>query len=461
MSLSDHGYFSAESQGYNSSQLSYNSMPDGESEFPKQGGDEEISYILQQQRLSDPHDAASSMQHRMTLASPVGLPGDHVTDHMNPNVRASRQNGGELTLPAGPFHHTPPPSHFQSPSYPSSHSKYSQFPPFSNQSSSNRSRTNRTSNITSPQHNAYTNIRRTSNGLSPKPGGSVKSPNDDTSSVVSGSLRSSVMTNSYSTFSSNSSRVSSPCSNSGRSDMMRPHPPISPRFDTNGFTNTGLHAQVSDVRSSNFPMKQTMPFPSREMYARRQSDTWSERSWKSSQSSRYSFTGSELSDDFLDNLPHNARRHNFTKVPPLPFPESMQDDFTIMECGNGTAAGDQNGFMDFLPSQQMPNGDTPSFLSQIQSDNLGQPNSDPLSTLPLHHINNSNAAMDIGNTNGFSTNHTGLFSQEVPNEYDLIFNDLPYTASTSNMMVGDQSSFAITLSEETHYYEKMVSSRVK
>ena len=460
MSLSDHGYFSAESQGYTSSQLSYNSMPEGE-EYAKVHGDEEISYILQQQRLSDPHDAVTSMHQSgmgMPLTSPVGLPGDHVTDHLNPNVRASRQNGGGLTLPAGTMHPTPPPSHFQhihSPSYPSSHSKYSQFLPYSDQSS-NSERVNQTSNITSPQHNAF-NARRTSNGFRgispPKAGGNGKLPSDDCNS----SLRGSLMTNSYSTFSSNSSRVSSPSSSTGRNDILRSHQPISPRFDANGFGNTGMHSQ--DTRS--FPLKQTMKmnFPSRESYTSRYSDTWSERSWKSSQSSRYSFTGSELSDDLLESLPLSARRQGFTKVQPLPFPESMQDEFTAMECVNGTTA-DQNGMMDFLPSQQMPNGDMPSYLSQIQSDNLGQTNSDPLSTLPLHHIDSGNA-MDVAHTSGFSILHPGLFSQEAPNEeYDLIFNDLPYTASTSNMMVGDQSSFAITLSEETHYYEQMVS-RVK
>ena len=440
MSLTDHGYFSGGSQGYNSSQLSYNSMPEGDSEYPNLRGDEEISHILQQQRLSDPNDVATSMQQSNVVQLPTG---DHVTDRINPNGRASWQNGGGLTLPAG-IHATPPPSHLQhipSPSYQSStHSKYSQFQlTHGNQPTSNI----RTTLAGNHQQNPYTNGRR--NGVT----GSRKSPSDD-SSVMSGSLRSSIMTNSYSTFSSNSSRVSSPCSNSGRSDMLRPHPPVSPRFD---FVNTPLHAQVNDAR---YPMKQG--FSPREAYTRRQSsDTWSERSWKSSQSSRYSFTGSELSDDLLENLPSSARKHSFSKMQPLPLPDSMHG----MECGNGPM-GDEHGMMDFLSSQQIPNGDTHSFLSQIQPDNLGQSNSDPLATLPLHHLESNHAAMDVTNSNGFSALHTGLFSQEAPNEeYDLIFNDLPYTASTSNMMMGDMSSFAVTLSEETHYYEHMLSSRVK
>lgn len=437
--MSDHGYFSGGSQGYNSSQLSYNSMPEGESEYPKLRGDEEISHILQQQRLSDSNDV-------------VHLPtGGHATDRINPNVRASWQNGGRLTLPAG-IHPTPPPSHLQhipSHSYPSStHSKCSQFQlTHSNQSMSNI-QTNLTGNT---QQNPYPNGRR--NGFT----GNRKSPSDD-SSVISGSLRSSNMTNSYSTFSSNSSRVSSPCSNSGRSDVLRPHPPVSPRFN---FVNTPLHAQVNDARYP--PMKQG--FSPREAYTRRQSsDTWSERSWKSSQSSRYSFTGSELSDDLLENLPSSARKHSFSKMHPLPLPDSMHNEFTGMECGNGTM-GDEHGMMEFLSSQPIPNGDTHLFLSQIQPDNLGQSNSDPLATLPLHHLENNHAAMDVTNSNGFSALHTGLFSQEAPEapngEYDLIYNDLPYTASTSNMMMGDMSSFAVTYSEETHYYEHMLSSRVK
>ncbi len=441
--MSDHGYFSGGSQSYNSSQLSYsNSLPESESEYPKVRGDEELSQILQQQRLSDPTDGASSIQQsNLGLANSVRLPPG---EHVNPNVRASRQNFGGLTLPAG-IHHTPPPSHLQhihSPSYRSStHSKYSQFQFSHGNQQTNNIRTTLTSNLPSTQQNAYSNGRRTiSNGAT----GNRKSPSDD-SSVVSGSLRSSIMTNSHSTFSSNSSRVSSPCSNSGPNEMLRSHPPASPRFN---FVNTSLHAQVND---GGYP---------RDTYARRQSggDTWSERSWKSSQSSRYSFTGSELSDDLLENLPTSTRK-SFTKMQPLPLPQSMQS-FNGMECGNGSLR-DEQGMMDFLPSQQMPNSDPQSFLSQIQPDNPGQSNSDPFATLPLHHIDGNQAAMDVARGNGFSALHTTIFSQEAPNEYDLIFNDLPYTASTSNMMMGDMSSFAATLSEETQYFEHMISSRVK
>lgn len=444
MSLTDHGYFSGGSQGYNSSQLSYNSLPE-ESEFPKLRGDEEISHILQQQRLSDPSDGASP-NIGLAMASPVRLP---TGEHVNPNVRASRQNCGGLTLPAG-IHPTPPPSHLQhihSPSYRSStHSKYLQFQYSHGSQQTNTIRTSLTSNLPNTQQSAYSNGRRTVSNGAP---GSRKSPSDDSS------LRSSIMTNSYSTFSSNSSRVSSPCSNSGRSDMLRPHPPASPRFN---FVGTSLHAQVNDVG-----------YPPRDAaYSRRQSgDTWSERSWKSSQSSRYSFTGSELSDDLLENLPSSARKHSFSKMQPLPLPHSMQN-FNGMECGRNGSLGDEHGMMDFLPSQQIPNGDAQSFLSQIQPDNLGQSNSDPLATLPLHHLDSNHAAaaaaaaMDVASGNGFSALHTSIFSQEAPNEdYDLIFNDLPYTASTSNMMMGDMSSFSATLSEDTQYFEHMISSRVK
>lgn len=450
MSLTDHGYFSGGSQGYNSSQLSYNSMPEGESEYPKVRGDEEISHILQQQRLSDPSDSATQSSMGLAMTSPVRLP---TGEHVNPNVRASRQNCGGLILPAG-MHPTPPPSHLQhipSHSYRSSiHSKYLQFQFSHGSQQTNNIQTNLTSNLPSTQQNACSNGRRTASNGAP---GNRKSPSDD-SSVVSGSLRSSIMTNSYSTFSSNSSRVSSPCSNSGRSDMYRPHPPVSPRFN---FVNTPLHARVNDV---GYPMKEG--FPPRDSYTRRKSgDTWSERSWKSSQSSRYSFTGSDLSDDLLENLPSSARKHSFSKMQPLPLPHSMQS-FNGMECGKNGSIGDEQGMMNFLPSQQIPNGDAQSFLSQIQPDNLGQSNSDPLATLPLHHFDSNHAAMDVTSGNGFSTLHTSIFSQEAPNEeYDLIFNDLPYTASTSNMMMGDMSSFSATLSEDTQYFEHMISSRVK
>ena len=498
--VSDHGYFSGGSQGQaSSSQMTY-TPSEYDTEYPSVHGDEEISLILQQQRLSDPNDVATTMHQPATggyiATNQIGL-----SDHVTPNVRASRQSGGGSSMPAGSMHPTPPPSLFQHPqhvpshSYRSSHLEYSHLaqPPHSSQLTPHQPSSNphaphlATSHHPHDRMNPYGSRKHnpnTSTGYStfrsyspPKAGivGSQKSPSDD-SSVLSGSFRSSILTNSYSTFSSNSSRVSSPCSNvSGRSDMLRPQPPISPNYNQVGFANTNmnLHAQVNRLESSNtgYPLKQSLKmtnsYPPREAYGRRQSsDNHSERSWQySSQSSRYSFSGSELSDELLESLPAGVRRDSFAKKQPLPFPESMQHDFIGMECVSGP--GGQNGFIEMNLQQHSGDG-TISYLDHIQFDHMDHSNSDPLPTtltLPLHHLDGTLTNIGMGmeaDTNSLSDHvQGGYFSQEAPsNDYDMIFSSLG-AGSSSNMIVGDMSSFANTLPDENLYLEHLISSQVK
>lgn len=512
--VSDHGYFSGGSQSQaSSSQMTY-TPSEYDAEYPNVHGDEEISLILQQQRLSDPrsdprsdpNDVATTM-HQQANGGYIPTNRIGLSDYVTPNVRASRQSGGGSSMPAGSMHPTPPPSLFQHPhipshSYQSSHLEYSHLghPPHSSQLHSltphQPSSTPHGPRLTTSHHphdrmNPYGSRKHnhtSSTGYStfrsyspPKTGlgGSQKSPSDD-SSVISGSLRSSILTNSYSTFSSNSSRVSSPCSNvSGRSDMLRPQPPISPNYNHVGFANTNmnLHAQVNRLDSSNtgYPLKQALKmsnsFPPREAYGRRQSsDNCSERSWQySSQSSRYSFSGSELSDELLESLPAGVRRDNFAKKKPLPFPESMQQDFIGMEYVNGT--GGQSGFIEMNLQQNSTSGDgSTSYHDHMQFDHMDQSNSDPLPTtltLPLHHLDGTLASGMMGttaDTNSLSDHVTlqgGYFSQEAPNDdYDMIFSGLG-AGSSSNMIIGDMSSFANTLPDENLYLEHLISNQVK
>ena len=521
-SAADNGYISGGSQGYISSQTGYNSSG-YETEYPSlrgNGGEEEITHILQQQTLSDPTDfnpmsltyppaAHMGGRHYQYGVPPSGSRG-HVISHMTPNGKASRQKGGGLMMPAGrnvhqvpphqhTLHHTHPhththPSHFSRshhthypPSFqscPSSQSGLSGLPePHHLQSTShpmNPSISNENSTPTSahphsqefgtnflpPSHlhkpsgtasSGYSSFR----SVSPPKASSYhrKSPSDDGS--VSASLRSSLLTNSFSTFSdSTGSRLSSPCSNSGQSDTLRAHPPQSP-----------LPAQFMPPNpESNYPLKHTLRMNSfgNHGYSCRQlpDDQCSERSYQSaysSHSSKYSFT-SELSDDLLDRLPSNSRRSSFAKTQPLPLPESMQS-----EGGPNTSlAGDQ---LDFgLKFKHDGNGDTgylnnPSPM-QIGMGDSGRDQIPDAGTFPLHHFDDSLQQGDFMSQLsqiGDVSPHRGILSEGLGGNYDTMqgtyFDSLQ--ASSPNMVVGDMATFTGSLTGETHYLESLLNSQVK
>ena len=337
----------------------------------------------------------------------------HMTTTAHPNGKASQQRGGGLALlagrtpgnpqaplPAKTFHHhpsqgpphhhphnththpQPPPSyhqpllyshsrqvthyqtHFLTPSFPSYPSGYSSLPPESRQpqppssvpyiqhlplpqhqqghhphlqENENTHLTNHVqgANLPTPSSSGY------SSGGSPKGVHHQESPSDDSSVVGGASIHSNPMTNSYSTFSSNSSRVSTPSNGN-------------PQFLAAKTNPRGGGGEPG----KNYPLQQSLRMPGRTASTDDAMSETSGRSWVySSQSSRYSVfsTGSELSDDVLERLPTDRlRRHSFTKAPPLPLPESMQEQFhdpkmngggvlqgmTGMECspphGNGT-----------------------------------------------------------------------------------------------------------------------------
>lgn len=499
--VTDHGYFSGGSQSQaSSSQMTYNS-PDYDRGYASLHGDEEISLILQKQRLSDPSDIATTMHQQNQGYVPTNQIG--LSNHVTQNVRASRQSGRESSIPAGSIHLTPPPLLFNKPlhipshTFQSPHLEYSHLvqPPQSsplhslthNQTVSNQ----HTSHLTAFHHNqdrmnlyrAQKRNHTTSTGYSnfrsyspPKAGiaSGRKSPGED-SSVISSSLRSSNLTNSYSTFSSSSSRVSSPCSNSERSDMLRPQSLI-PNYNHGGFSNgnLNLHAQVNQLDSANagYPLKQSLKmmnsFLPKETYRRRQSsDSYSQRSsLYSSHSSRYSFSGSETGNDLLESLPTGFKRESFARMQPLPLPESMQEEFIAIDHENLSKS--PNVTIDPLSSQCHDSNDMSAalYFDHSRFDYMDQSNSDPLSTsltLPLHHFDGSNN-LGIGpaNCNSFSDYaQGGHFSQEHPgDDCDMIFSDLG-AGSSSNMIVGDMSSFANTLPEENQYLEHLISSQVK
>ena len=303
---------------------------------------------------------------------------------------------------------------------------------------------------------------------SPKVG---KCPDDvDGSSVISSSHRSN-LTSSFSTFSSHSSRVSSPCSNS---DPLKMYHTLSPAgvfpsgqmvgsqcgatsnslggvSDGSGYLKHTLRFNNSYVHhSNNHSHSQPQPHPGslHPQHVRRHSDEMSSaatRPWvHSSQSSRYSYSGSELSDDLLENLPTTYRRDSFSKNQSLPLPDSMQQNLGMgTEYENGTSfSQSQNGFMG------------------------------PDATIPLSHFNNA-----FGSGSGTQDRVAGSFNSQERhcNSQDRVFSqDGQYTgdmyppnlihsqSSSSNMVIGDMESFASTFSEEADYFNMLhASSQVK
>ena len=424
------------------------------------------------------------------------VPMDQVSSHvtMNPNGKASRQRGGGLSMPAGripgnppqtqpvnTLHHHPgnlphpPPSYHQPPlyspsrpnqflpSFPSYQSGYSSLPPESRPpqppssvpftqlplsarggsennppiNSVHPSSTGNQGDVYDPHLTRKLCGTSSSSGYSscysPKGGGGNlhrKSPSDD-GSVPGATLQNNLMTTSYSTFSSNSSRVSTP-SNGGRGDGMHTHhlhnqfmpPKTSPRGD----------------QTQNFPLQHAMRMPI--SYPRRQMDEMSRssgRSWHySSQSSQYSYTGSEFSEEAIENLPTDIRRDGFTKTTPLPLPESMQDQFDVpLKMGTG---------MDYSPPQgngaetvMSDSGHYQNPNSPMQMDFQGD------RTMPLYHLPPES---------GYIPNdaHLPLFSHsQCTTDYDLAY------FGGSNMVVGDMVTFSNTLPDETESLEKLLS----
>ena len=324
-----------------------------------------------------------------------------------------------------------------------------------------------------PASSGYSSFR----SFSPPKAGMIsrKSPSDiDENSVISSSFRSnSLHANSYSTFSSNSSRVSSPCSNSGRSDTLRqPHPSQSPMsfmvpkapqtMDSGGYPlmrqtlRMNHHPSAYQSRQHSVAPPQATTTTPRV----RQSDENSESSSRStrqysSHSSRYSFSGSELSDELLDSLP-SSRRNSFTKNNPLPLPESMQRQFSeALDFHSGSAAGDDNMGMEFSPQSNSGGGgggggggyhvNHQIQLSGLSDSSQASENLQP--TLPLHHYDN-----------GFTQSMYGD-SSASNDSYDVLFSEV--RAMSPNMVLGDMASFANTLPDETHYLEEILNGPVK
>ncbi len=292
-------------------------------------------------------------------------------------------------------------------------------------------------------------------GSSPK----VVKPGDDIdgSSVISSSHRSN-LTSSFSTFSSNSSRVSSPCSNS---DPLKAYNALSPAGNmfapgqvigsqgSAGMAEGNLYMKPSLRVNNNKPFgshsrhgHQQQPVKLPTGHARRLSDE-ATRPWVNSpQSSRYSYSGSELSDDLLESLPTAHRRDSFSKSHPLPLPDSMQPSAGMgMEYENGmnfSSNHSQNGF--------------------VGSD----------ATIPLCHYNSSfqGTGTQDSSSGPIGSQERGSFSQDGHYSADMYVNMMHSHASSgggSNMVIGDMESFASTFSEETEYFASIlqVNGRVK
>ena len=451
-----------------------------------------------------PHGAGGGYRAPPEGTIPMEQGPAHLTSAAHPNGKASQQQrGGGLAVlagrtpgnpqapqqPAKTFHHhpsqgphphphpphphqshqQPPPSyhqpllyspsrqashyqtHFITPSFPSYHSGYSSLPAESRQPQPPSS-VPYTQQLQLPPQAHHHHLRenestRPTSHMGAPPGGGLptpassgysscgspkgvhhqKSPSDDSSVVGGASIHSNPMTNSYSTFSSNSSRVSTP-SNGNPQFLASKANPRGPGDPGKGY-----------------PLQQSFRMPGRAASTDEAMSETSGRSWVySSQSSRYSAfsTGSELSDDVLERLPTDRlRRHSFTKAPPLPLPESMQEQMngtmhmTGMECspphGNGTGVL----LGDTYPHPQSP--------VSMQLDFHGD------KTMRLYHLPPESAAL-------FTPNDAHLpyysNSQCVTDTFDfqMTYND---GSHMPNAVFGDMgSSFPNTLQNDPQQY---------
>ena len=292
-------------------------------------------------------------------------------------------------------------------------------------------------NLPTPSSSGYSSCG------SPKGVHHPKSPSDDSSVVGGASIHSNPMTNSYSTFSSNSSRVSTPSNGN-------------PQFLAAKANPRGGGAGGGDLGKS-YPLQQSFRMPGRAASTDDALSETSGRSWVySSQSSRYSAfsTGSELSDEVLERLPTDRlRRHSFTKGPPLPLPESMQEQFdpkmnraipgmTGMECspphGNGTGVL----LGDTFPHPQSP--------VSMQLDFHGD------KTMRLYHLPPESAAL-------FAANDAHLpyysHSQCATDAFDF---QMSYNegGNMPTAVFGDMgTSFASALQNDPQYFDTFLNSQ--
>ena len=554
----DNGYVSGGSQGYMSSHTGYLSSSGYDTEHQSIHGEgpEEITRILQEQRLSDPHDMAGSqfIPHSQDLMTSTA-------SHVTSNLKVGHQRAGDLMMPGGHVM-MPHPHHQQVMASPNQFQQ--QMPSFSAASQAGFMGFN----PTPPQDDSsiHPSIMFSDSGmatqLSPHPLHSIhgadmnssfpgsgahhpngktsrtsssgyssfrssspnkhlvgnvtrKSPSDDGSVIGGGSLRGSIMTNSYSTFSSNSSRVSSPSSTSGRGGG--PHPPHSPlqsqfmppnllamtphsqhlQSNTPGTTGGVAHFEMpsADAMGLGYPLKHSLrmsnAYPQKQMQStvRRnsqdgydsQSDATS-RSWQySSQSSRYSFARSELSDEQIEKLP-SSRRDSFSKNQPLPLPDSMLQEFSPV-VGMGMEF-EQSGTlgMDFISSNTDPQSQQsqPSPMQLNVSEHLATTKTSPphVSTLPLHHLDHHHHHHSA--TTNLSPASRGTFGSQVSSTQGTMFSqdsgindegldmffggghgNLRTMSMSPNMALGNMASFANSLPEENQYLEQLLSSQVK
>ena len=410
------GYISGNSQGYGSSQIGYTSSGYDENDY---GGlqEDEISRILRDQRLSDPTELSGGV---------AGSNGGHMTSVRgghNPATSHGQMMSQRYHFQSPPFQQSPlsPSQHFMAPPPPS----------LVPTSSARHLLPGEMTNPNNAHHNGVDYASRSRLNRTPSSGYSSfrKSPDDiDTASVISSSIRS-----------SNSSRVSTPCSSGD-------HPIL---FPANQMPEgTAYPHQKHSLRVSNSYPQQQQGAPQHH-HAHSHSDdiastcSSGSRAWTySSQSSRYSsYSGNELSDDILENLPTpHSRKNSFSKSEPLPLPESMQHNFSGMgmEYGNGEHGMEfsQHGFVD-------------------QSS----------STMPLRHYDHS------GSLSSQQSSHSRVFSQESGplsggggERYETYINMVQHMSSPGNSMVspgnnmvmGNMETFTQALSEETQYYQSLV-----
>ena len=433
-------------------------------------------------RASRPRGGGLILSAGLTQCIP---PPSHPLPHL-PHKTLHHRPVTHLSLPPPPplYHQLPAyspsrHSHFL-PSYPSCQSGYSSLPPesrpplplhpssvhFTQPPPSNRREndaTLQTNGVGPPNgsHGDYYDLARKfgetscssgySSSCSPRNTGHQlrKSPSDD-GSAIGAAHQNNLLANSYSTSSSNSSRVSTP-SNGGRGEGTHHHhvqqsPAVHNQFLPPKSSSRGDPAQ-------NFPLKQDVRMaeagfglirpPPDLGYARRQADEMSEASersnWlQSSHSSRYS--GSEYSDDILTS---DLGRHSFSKATPLPLPESMQDQF---DAGTPLKVGGVLAGMDYSPPHGSGAENDGSDHAHLQGPI--SPMQMVFKTMPLYHLPPETGCIPGNTLFPYFSN-----SQCTADTYDGLFLD------GHNMMIGDMASIANTLPDETHYLEKLLDSQ--
>lgn len=450
------GYVSGESQ--TGSQGGYTSYEDACSDYSGMQ-EEEISRILQEQRLSDPADLSGSWGSGGGVQKGRGT-GHHHHHHHHHHHMQTGVNGGYQFQAFQTSPLSPPTQQYvphllgPTPTTSGSSANPQQPPPPQQQQ-------RQVLEMTAPNHGLDFRNNHTPSASSGYSSfrSSEKSPDDiDGASVISSGLRSNPMTTSLSTFSSNSSRVSSPCS-TGDSRGMALFPGHAHMMGAGHHHHHQHHRGTAGTEMDvggvgGFPSKHSL----RNSYSQQQQQqarhahqqqqqqhrhsdevsNSSSRAWTySSQSSRYS----ELSDDILENLPNGEeRRNSFSKNMPLPLPESMQQNFNAGSSGNGGFGNGEHPGMGFRQQQS--------------------------STMPLCHFDNSDG---FSGGSGLSQHlQDGVFSQESAHlsgdayisriqHHHLSSPSNSLVSPGSNMVLGTMDTFSQALSEESQYYETMYS----